>query len=412
MRNYMIIVLLLMLHVKALAAPLSLQSQQRIEQMKSELKLAIADLEKVAIEKQIPLGALNHSYVSPPLDNAILRVIFEPQNSSLEILSINPQSPAFGSLKAGDSITHINDIPVSTQSAKSIHDLLSNLMSIDEIRLRLKDNTAPVIVDMAKGARLLPAYRLRIKVSKLAGEIGGTGRKNAPNHFQALAPQFSSIRKTIEMALRDIAYFELANTELSEFPTFNLEEQALTNISYSITTGSEVTKRHQIPKVASFPNGKTPPLTSCDSAECKKIANSYRHLLRFEESGILSRLRTAQFAAAGYGTVKLPSAPMLAYIGRISGASSAHAKAGELYLLQRNEPISASVVLLRAVRSEHPDPKAFKLLQLLYSQPQYKAKNSALASQYAESFEHYPQDVPEGNPEEFFLNELSHFPLR
>jgi TPR repeat protein len=391
------------------AQTLSIESQKSIETLKAELNTEFAKVIAQAKEQNIPLSALRGTS-SHKVDRAYLGVIFEPCPDGLQILSIRPNSAAaMSNLTAGMVITHINGLSVTSQNNKTIVSLLNGLMSIDTLIVKVKNLVTPLTVGLDRGLRYTPAFQLQLTSEETAPAQGG----NTPEAMREISRRASALTRTVTSKIRqginEVAGIEISAGNTMDRIKFSIEGNSNHKLSYKLIVG-ESKSSYKPPQFASFNDGRLPELQSCNTKQCRQTYSRYSRL-RSENTGFLNRLRNAQFTAAGYGTQQKISMAAMHFrsISYYSDLPYVNFMRGKLLLEHKNEPISASVFLRRAVQGEQPDPEALQLLSSIYSNPEYDVIMPSEAQRYQELARIYP--VPEFNmtAEEFMARELAQF---
>ncbi|MEP1446655.1 MAG: hypothetical protein ABJK37_11150 [Paraglaciecola sp.] len=404
-----IIIALLVFYTNVSAQTLSKQSLELIDTLKTQLKDEFSHVITQAKEQNIPLSALNGRYQYLKHDSAALGVIFEPNSQGLKVLSIRPNSAAaYANLTAGMIITHINGISVTSQSNKTLSHILNKLMAIDTLILKIAAIDTPLSIDFSKTTRYSPAYQLQISIE----EANTTKSNNSPETLQKSRSLLRKVELNIRRTLDQIVKFETSNDKPIDNINFELSDTVKGEYSYKLILGDSLNYHYSLPKLADFNDGRLPELPACNTEQCRKTYFQYLSL-HSENTGVLGRLRTTQFSLAGYGTQQNLTVAMRLFetIAKFSELSYANVMAGKLLLEHKNEPISASIFLRRAVKGEQPDPEALRLLSKLYSNPEFGVITPEEALRFEELALSYP--LPEFNlsAEEFMTRELAQFPV-
>ena len=387
---------------------LSIESIKSIEILKTELKTEFADVITQAKEQDIPLSALNMRNQNPKRDIAALGIIFEPLPEGLQILSIRPNSAAtMANLTAGMIITHINGLSVTSQSNKTLSHLFNNLMAIDTLILKIADQATPLNVDLARSARYTPPYQLQIT----SEETSTAQSNNTSETMQKASVLLRVVNQNIRQRLTEIAEFETSAGKAVDSINLELTDNANHKLSYRLIVGKLLNSPYNQPQLTDFNDGRMPVLRYCNTEQCRKTYSQYL-VLHSENTGFLGRLRTTQFTTAGYGTQQnLSVAPRIfEMIAKYSDLPYANAMTGKLLLEHKNEPISATVFLRRAVKGEKPDPEALRLLSSIYSNTGYDVIMPEEAERYVELALFYPMPEFSLSAEEFMARELAQFP--
>lgn len=407
---YKIITIALLLFCTAVSAQtLSKQSLELIDTLKTQLRVEFSHVITQAKEQNIPLSALNGRYHRPKRDSASLGVIFEPRSEGLKILSIRPNSAAsYANLTAGMIITHINGLSVTSQSNKTLSHIFNNLMAIDTLILKIAAIDTPLNIDFSKTTRYSPAYQLQISIE----EANTAKSNNSPETLQKAQTLLGKVELDIRHTLTQIVKFETSGGKTIDSVNFEISDNLKGKFSYELILGDSLNSRYSLPKLADFNDGRMPKLPACNTEQCRKTYVQYLSL-HSENTGVLGRLRTTQFSLAGYGTQQNLTIAMRLFetIAKFSELPYANVMTGKLLLEHKNEPISASIFLRRAVKGEQPDPEALRLLSKIYSTPEFHVITPEEALRFEELALSYP--LPEFNlsAEEFMTRELAQFPV-
>jgi TPR repeat protein len=406
---YKIIGLALLVFCAAVCSQtLTPESNKAIAALKTELKTEFTKVITQAKEQNIPLYALNMRHRLPKRDMAALGVIFEPAPEGLQILSIRPNSAAsMSNLTTGMLITHINGLSVTSQSNKTLSHLFNNLMAIDTLILKIADIATPLTVDLAKAAQYIPAYQLQVT----SEETNTAQSNNTSETMQKTNNLLKGVKQNIRQRLAEIAEFETSAGKVVDSFNFELADSSNDKLSYKLIVGRYPDYPYSKPQLTDFNDGRMPALQPCNTEQCRK---TYIHYLSLhsENTGLLGRLRNAQFVTAGYGTqqhIRIATSKFET-IAKFSDLPYANVMAGKLLLEHKNQPISASVFLRRAVKGENPDPEALRLLSSIYSNTGYDVIMAEEAERYVELALSYPMPEFSLSAEEFMARELAQFP--